>query len=418
MIRLLAALLFIPGPSFAAVHVLPARVRLPVASITPRLVLPRFQLSAPTAALASSLPSLTPSLSVLPVSAAALPSLKVAPAALPAVQAVPAVLRAFESVPKALKSKDARRAPDTWQAVFDGVDPEIGTTPTPVPTNPRALIKEGPRVVNNLVKRLHKLGVPSGPGKRRRSPAAVDYDLMSRRVAAAPPTNRTREREVVRMFKEAGASAQDVRLQEVGPGEHNIFVVKPGRTNRVIVVSAHHDKVGPGGGVIDNWTGTTMVANLFQTLGGIDTEASYVFMVFAGEEQQVRGSKAFVSSLSRDERYRVDAVVNLDSLAVDGILAWYEGSDNRLIRRAHEAASGAGESLEIWHSVSDLADSAPFLDEDIAAITIAGITKERAPKVINSAADTIERFDPDLQARTYGVVLRLLRSLDVTAVSY
>ncbi|HAH06016.1 MAG TPA: hypothetical protein DCM05_05715, partial [Elusimicrobia bacterium] len=145
---------------------------------------------------------------------------------------------------------------------------------------------------------------PSGTGER--STPAPDQELHDE-VALSPLTNAERERAVVELFKQAGASPEEIKLQDAGRGHNNIYVVKKGKTDRVVVVGGHHDKVeGDGGyGLIDNWTGAAMVTNLYQALRDADTEATYVFIAFAREEEGLIGSSRYLEALSKQEKLKI-----------------------------------------------------------------------------------------------------------------
>lgn len=122
---------------------------------------------------------------------------------------------------------------------------------------------------------------------------------MHGRMDRIPATNAERAKFMVDLFKLGGATDADIVLQDAGRGRNNIIVTKKGKTDRVVVVGAHYDQVHAGLGKIDNGTGAAMVANLYQALHGIETDATIVFIAFAREEECRIGSQVFVRSLDR-----------------------------------------------------------------------------------------------------------------------
>src|SRR4051794_13666567 len=111
--------------------------------------------------------------------------------------------------------------------------------------------------------------------------AVPDRELIEE-LKAAPVENPERVRQLRALYLQAGARPEEVRLQEVkagpeGPTLQNVIVTKPGATDEVIVVGGHLDKVAPGRGVIDDWSGACLAANLYQTFRTVETRRTFVF---------------------------------------------------------------------------------------------------------------------------------------------
>lgn len=279
---------------------------------------------------------------------------------------------------------------------------------------------EGPEAFVSRAERLfaagrlapgQRLAVAQGQGRARPEGVPTDDDL-GKTVALSPLTNPERERVVAELFKAAGAAPADIRTQDTGRGTHNIYVVKKGRTDRVVVVGGHHDKVREGAGTIDNWTGATMVVNLYQALREIDTEATFVFVAFAREEEGLVGSDRYVESLSRAELGKIDAMVNLDTLGVDGTFSWKNGSDKVLLARALETARRTGRDLKeltLWGGDSD---HTSFRRAGVLAMMFFGASNEVIWDIIHSANDTIAAFSLPHYANAYRLTLEFLKDLD------
>jgi hypothetical protein len=232
------------------------------------------------------------------------------------------------------------------------------------------------------------------------------------RLDRLPGTNPEREKYVVDLFKLAGAKAEDIVLQDIGNGKHNILVVKKGKTDRVIVVGGHHDKVEAGMGAIDNGTGSTMVANLYQALRDQDTDATIVFAAFGREEEGLLGSEAYLRALTPEQKSKIDAMVNLDTLGVDGTFSWKNNSTRALLDRVRDVAAATHHDLVEAHLDGGDADSSSFRSAGIPAITIYGASEDVVFDIIHTERDTMAAFDLAHYKNAYLLTLELMKSLD------
>lgn len=239
----------------------------------------------------------------------------------------------------------------------------------------------------------------------------TDQELYDR-MARSPLTNAEREKVTIELFKLGGAKPEEIVVQDIGRGQNNIMVVKKGRTDRVIVLGGHHDKVREGAGTIDNWTGATLVTNLHQALRGQDTDATIVFISFGREEDGLIGSERYLETLSRDQAGKIDAMVNLDTLAVDGTFSWKNNSTRALLDRVKAVAAASKRDLaEAYLSGGD-ADSSTFRHAGIPAITIFGASQDVIFDIIHSERDTMAAFNLDHYRNAFLLTLELLKSLD------
>lgn len=239
----------------------------------------------------------------------------------------------------------------------------------------------------------------------------TDEDLH-KTVVLSPLTNPERERVVAELFKSAGAKPEEIRTQDTGRGTHNIFVVKKGRTDRVIVVGGHHDKVREGAGTIDNWTGATMVVNLYQAIRELDTDATYVFIAFSREEEGLVGSDKYVASLTREQLKKIDVMVNLDTLGVDGTFSWKNGSDKVLLARLMDVSRRTGKDLKELVLDGGDSDHTSFRRAGVLGVMLFGASLEVIWDIIHSANDTIAAFSLPHYANAYRLTLEYLKDLD------
>lgn len=371
--------------------------------------------------------ALMPSLPVSAMPAAAPAVLAPAPVAVaaPVAAAAPAVtvLRAAVVAPAAgvraladsLSHADAPAAAAALSAAFDG---RVSAPSVPVDVAPAA-----PKTPEEFARKAEELftagRLPAGRHAQvawKQSPQTkgvlpTDKELYDR-MARSPLTNAEREQVTIELFKLGGAKPEDIIVQDIGRGQNNIMVVKKGRTDRVIVLGGHHDKVSVGAGTIDNWTGATLVTNLYQALHDQDTDATIVFISFGREEDGLVGSERYLQSLSRDQRAKIDAMVNLDTLAVDGTFSWKNNSTRALLDRVKAVAAASKHDLtEAYLSGGD-ADSSTFKQAGIPAITIFGASQDVIFDIIHSENDTMAAFSLDHYRNAFLLTLELLKSLD------
>lgn len=75
----------------------------------------------------------------------------------------------------------------------------------------------------------------------------------------------------------------------------NVACTIPGESSRVIIVGAHFDYVERGKGVVDNWSGASMLPSLLEAIAKEPRRHTYLLIGFTDEEQGLVGS-TFVTS--------------------------------------------------------------------------------------------------------------------------
>ena len=371
-----------------------------------------------------SIPALSP-LSLTPVlsaaaTAAPIPTLNAVMALVPvspipfAVQAVPAALRAATTMSGALSAaaSEGRSQAPALAASFDGSKAASKSDDVVIPAAPVSdtFVLEAQRRFASLrrseLERSRAAVLPEG--------AVPSDEDMRGRMDRLPSTNPERMKFIVDLFKLGGATDADIRLQDAGKGRNNVIVTKKGRTDRVIVVGGHYDKVSEGLGKIDNGTGSTMVANLYQALNGIDSDATIVFIAFAREEEGLYGSQAYVKSLDKAARSKIDAMINLDTLAVDGTFSWKNNSTRAVLDRLAEVSRASGHALKEDYLNGGDADSSTFRDAGIPAVTVYGASQDVIFDIIHSERDNMSAFNLQHYKNAYLLVLEAIKSLDRT----
>ena len=342
-------------------------------------------------------------------SAPALPVTAAAPVA-----AGPAALGSARAIAGSISLPDAAPA---LSAAFDGRLSAPGVVIDAAPAAPRT-----PEDFARKAEELFTAG-RLAPGQRAQvawkdavRPLGVPPtdEEMRERMARSPLTNAEREKVTIELFKLGGAKPEEIVVSDIGRGQNNIMVVKKGRGDRVIVLGGHHDKVegGEGSGTIDNWTGATLVTNLYQALRDQDTDATIVFVSFGREEDGLVGSERYLASLSKAQRGKIDAMVNLDTLAVDGTFSWKNNSTRALLDRVKAVAAASKHDLTEASLHGGDSDSSTFRRAGIPAMTIYGASPDVIFDIVHSENDTMAAFSLDHYRNAFLLTLELLKSLD------
>jgi hypothetical protein len=260
-------------------------------------------------------------------------------------------------------------------------------------------------------------GVIAHRGSRSQAEGVATDEQMYKDMELSPLTYEERFKAVVELFKRGGAKPEEIITQDVGAGQKNIYVVKKGKTDRVIVVSSHHDREwSVGRGTIDNWTGTTMVTNLYQAMHDMDTEATIVFASFAREEDGLIGSAKYLKALTPEQRKKIDADINLDTLAVDGTFSWQNNSTRTLLDMINKVAAQSKLDVKETYLDGGDADSSSFRRYGIAAVTLFGASLEVIFDIIHSERDTMAAFSMPHYKNAFLLTLALLKFLNLTPV--
>lgn len=91
---------------------------------------------------------------------------------------------------------------------------------------------------------------------------------------------------VKKLFKKMGATGAEIETKKFKNVE-NLIVTKKGKSAETIIIGAHYDKISDGCGAIDNWTGITIIANLYRSLRQFTTEKKLTFLSLSGKKNSV-----------------------------------------------------------------------------------------------------------------------------------
>jgi Zn-dependent M28 family amino/carboxypeptidase len=253
-------------------------------------------------------------------------------------------------------------------------------------------------------------------GAQRISYHPVEQGTVEQRLKTAPAKNPEREPELHQLFEGAGCAGEALTEATVkGANSPNLICTLRGESDSIIVVGAHFDKVAAGEGVVDNWSGASLLPSLFESLKGEPRRHTFVFIGFTDEEKGLVGSEAYAKRLTREERSKIRAMVNMDSLGLSPTKVWLSHADKKLA----EALNLVAHTMKLpltWVNVEGVGastDSEPFASRKIPSLTIHSVTQETFP-VLHSAKDQLSAIHLDDYYATYKLVAVYLAYLDQT----
>jgi len=220
---------------------------------------------------------------------------------------------------------------------------------------------------------------------------------------------------VKKLFVKMGADDEEIKIEKIKDVE-NLTVTKKGKTGETVVIGAHYDKTSDGCGVIDNWTGIVVLANLYSTIKNFDTEKTYVFAAFGKEELGLVGSDAMARAIPKEKRGEYCAMVNFDSFGLSYPQAMTNISDPKLVEMAKEVA----DELKLPFAKASIenasSDSASFRKQKIPAISIHGLN-DKWQQYLHSSKDKIENVNMQSVYIAYRYGLNFLVKIDAKGCS-
>lgn len=245
----------------------------------------------------------------------------------------------------------------------------------------------------------------------------VNSQLLEQRLKSYKGSDSEREATLKDLFRSAGCRDRELTEQAVkGSKQPNVICVLPGSADAVIVVGAHFDHVDAGDGVIDNWSGASMLPSLYQALKAQPRKHTFIFVAFTAEEKGLVGSRFYVSSLTPDQVKKIDAMVNMDTLGLGPTEVWASRSDQKLVR----ALNGMARALELPLTGQNVdgvgeSDEESFIQRRVPTITIHSLTPATLP-VLHSSGDNYSAIHFNDYYSSYRLLCGYLALLDRNVV--
>jgi len=107
----------------------------------------------------------------------------------------------------------------------------------------------------------------------------IGRDLIEERLRMASTRNADRKEDLLGLFTQVGCNGEQLLEQAVKTSPlPNVVCTLPGTTDSVLIVGAHYDMVDQGKGVVDNWSGVSLLPTLFESLSSHPRRHTFVFI--------------------------------------------------------------------------------------------------------------------------------------------
>ncbi len=246
----------------------------------------------------------------------------------------------------------------------------------------------------------------------------VSREVVEARLKKYGGNDQQREATLKQMFGDAGCDQQRLSEQEVKRARQpNVICVLPGSSDKVILVGAHFDHVLAGDGVVDNWSGASLLPSLYEAVKIVPRTHTYVFVGFTDEEKGEVGSHFYAGQMTKEQVAATDAMVNMDTLGLATTEIWASHSDKRLSSALIYIAKQLGlpvKAINVEQIGST--DSEQFAARNIPSITIHSLTQETwNARILHTSKDRISAMRLDDYYQTYTLVAAYLAFLDQVA---
>lgn len=239
--------------------------------------------------------------------------------------------------------------------------------------------------------------------------------LIARRLRSAPRSNLQRAKVLENMFRAAGCPAARLTEEPVdGDEPPNLICRLPGREEQVIIVGGHLDKVWRGDGVVDDWSGSSMLPSLYQSLDARPRKHTFLFIAFTEEEKGLVGSKFYVRHAPGGLLHRIRAMVNLECLGMHPPEVWEDHAAPNLLASLYRVAHSMGMIIpDVDLEGVGRDDAMSFRHDKVPTITIHSLTQNTV-RVLHSKRDNLSEENIGDYYRSYRLAADYLAYLDRT----
>jgi Peptidase family M28 len=243
----------------------------------------------------------------------------------------------------------------------------------------------------------------------------VSKEVVRQRLEGFKRDNKEREIALLTMFRESGCGGEQLTEQAVkGAKLPNVVCVLPGSGDRTVIVGAHYDHVSEGDGVVDNWSGASLLPSLYEAIRGAPRKHTYIFIGFSAEEDGEVGSHFYAQHMSKEQVAATDAMVNMDTVGLGPTRIWLTHADKRLasaiayLGKAMGSPVGATDVDQVGST-----DSVQFEERKIPSITIHSLDQKAwDANILHSNKDVISAIHEDEYYQTYRLVAAYIAYLD------
>ena len=255
--------------------------------------------------------------------------------------------------------------------------------------------------------------LPAGAFSQSAGFTQLPQDVIENRLLQYKGPDSFRAATLKKLFQEAGCNGERLKEQEVpNAAAPNVVCTLPGTSNNVIIVGAHFDHVSVGDGVVDNWSGASLLPSLFQSLSSTPRQHTYIFINFTEEEKGFVGSRYYADTLTKDERARVRGMINLDTLGLGPTEIWISNSDPNLVKKLIGTASAMNLPVKEMN-VDGIgnSDGDSFKRHSIPIITLHSVTTDTLG-LLHTDKDIPAAIKRDHYYDSYRLIAAYLATLD------
>ncbi|MGC4053804.1 MAG: M28 family peptidase [Paludibaculum sp.] len=236
--------------------------------------------------------------------------------------------------------------------------------------------------------------------------------VVQDRLALATPDQAERFARLKTLFEDAGCGGHLTELKVKHAKLPNLMCVLPGASEQEVLVGAHFDSVPKVPGVVDNWSGASLLPSLYQSISKQPRKHTFRFVAFVDEEKGLVGSRAYIKDLSAEDRARILGMVNIDSVGTGPMNVGLSDSDEKLIGILRRAA--ISQKTDIWAVNTDavgLSDHTSFREAKITAVNVHSLTS-KSLALLHSRKDDFAAIDKENYYLTYRVLAIYMVFLD------
>jgi hypothetical protein len=251
----------------------------------------------------------------------------------------------------------------------------------------------------------------------------ADPAIVQQRLTPVPSTQNDRLEKLRKQFLAAKVYGPVQVQEQLVPGETepNLICTLQGSGDSTIVVAVNAANKGKGDEARVNWATLEMLPLLVESVAGFASRHTVVFVAFNGEKGKYSGATAYLDRLSKDERRKIDAMIELDHIG--RMAPSYAPQSNAYVlgRRLRLAAFTLQFEIPqiFFYPNGSILGSGPIADAfekaKIPAITIYSRDHYDMPQnAISGISPEVHEFDIDPKAYydTYVLLCAYLRQID------
>ena len=241
----------------------------------------------------------------------------------------------------------------------------------------------------------------------------LPQETISSRLEAAPANQKERWEWLHKQFEASGCTGDNLKDDVVSHEKQpNVICTLPDTTDKIIVVGAHYDFIERGRGIVDNWSGASLLPSLYESLSTEKREHTFVFIAFTGEEEGLVGSRSYVKHLTKEQRAAVTAMINLDTLGLGPTKVWASGSSKPLVNALINVSKMLNSPLGIVNVDNvGTSDNQSFRDAKIEEICIHSVTQDTLG-ILHSSRDQLSAIKLPDYYESYRLLTGYIAILD------